>query len=569
MTWLRLLRLVLLVSVLGALAIPSGAGAVAPAPGAFERTWARTDKPVKDSQTTRTWMWGPEANTGLENEPYAEAPGGQRHVQYFDKSRMEDNSYRATDAPWDVTNGLLVVELITGRLQRGDNQFEEYASSQANVAGDPDDANGPTYATFKELLHVTAGVALPAITQVIRRDGVIQNDSSKAGYAIPTVHFAPETHHWIAKPFWDFMNASGTIWENGSYVQASLFQSPYYATGLPITDPFWSNIKVANQPRDVLMQCFERRCLTYTPANAAEWQVEMGNVGQHYRRWRYEEIPGSGEPECPDSPQGTYAYVVDTLNGRVQKFTGSGAFVCQIDGDDLDGVGNFLQPEEVAVDPRNNDVLILSSGWIHRFNREGRWLSSFGDWELSFNDLVVDGLGNIVGIDLVASEVVKLSPTGTVIKTFGSEGSGPGQFNSAAGITVDDANYIYVADRNNYRVQKFDPAGGYITAWGDSNLFDAPEAITVGSPGVVYVGDLSVYAFTVTGAPIDTWDYTSDWAATRDMDAAHDGTLLTLDTVNTQVVRFSITGEVLNRWGSQGSGQGQFNGLSGIATATR
>jgi hypothetical protein len=126
-----------------------------------------------------------------------------------------------------------------------------------------------------------------------------------------------------------------------------------------------------------------------------------------------------------------------------------------------------------------------------------------------------------------------------------------------------------VADRNNYRVQKFDPAGGYITAWGDSNLFDAPEAITVGSPGVVYVGDLSVYAFTVTGAPIDTWDYTSDWAATRDMDAAHDGTLLTLDTVNTQVVRFSITGEVLNRWGSQGSGQGQFNGLSGIATATR
>ena len=35
------------------------------------------------------------------------------------------------------------------------------------------------------------------------------------------------------------------------------------------------------------MQCFERRCLTYTPANPAGWQVEAGNVGQHYYQWRY------------------------------------------------------------------------------------------------------------------------------------------------------------------------------------------------------------------------------------------------------------------------------------------
>ena len=35
------------------------------------------------------------------------------------------------------------------------------------------------------------------------------------------------------------------------------------------------------------MQIFERRVLTYTAANTPSFQVEMGNVGQHYYQWRY------------------------------------------------------------------------------------------------------------------------------------------------------------------------------------------------------------------------------------------------------------------------------------------
>jgi hypothetical protein len=37
----------------------------------------------------------------------------------------------------------------------------------------------------------------------------------------------------------------------------------------------------------VLVQCFERRCLTFTPDNSPESQVEAGNIGQHYYLWRY------------------------------------------------------------------------------------------------------------------------------------------------------------------------------------------------------------------------------------------------------------------------------------------
>jgi len=50
---------------------------------------------------------------------------------------------------------------------------------------------------------------------------------------------------------------------------------------------------VGGVERDVLVQVFERRVLSYTPSNPASFQVEMGNVGQHYYAWRYGSAPDS------------------------------------------------------------------------------------------------------------------------------------------------------------------------------------------------------------------------------------------------------------------------------------
>ncbi len=61
-------------------------------------------------------------------------------------------------------------------------------------------------------------------------------------------------------------------------------------TGYPMTEAYWTRARVGGQERDVLAQCFERRCLTFTPDNPAQWQVEMANIGQHYYHWRYSEI---------------------------------------------------------------------------------------------------------------------------------------------------------------------------------------------------------------------------------------------------------------------------------------
>src|SRR5690349_11384982 len=61
---------------------------------AFQRVWTRTDKLVADKAVSRSWYWGPVPGE-TKMEQYAEGAGGQRKVQYFDKSRMEINDPNA------------------------------------------------------------------------------------------------------------------------------------------------------------------------------------------------------------------------------------------------------------------------------------------------------------------------------------------------------------------------------------------------------------------------------------------------------------------------------------------
>jgi hypothetical protein len=278
------------------------ASALAPHTSAFQRTWQRTDLDPT-VRPYRTWIWGPGAFSAAMWENYAEAPGGRRLVQYYDKSRMEDNSYRAPDAPWDVSNGLLVKELITGEMQVGDSDFEPHVPAAVNVAGDADDPNGPMYSTFTTLLDAAPYDAGATINKRLSRNGTVSDDPTLAQFGVTAGELVdvPGIRHRVASPFWAFMTSSGQVYENGSFVNAALFQNPYYATGYPITEAYWANVKVGGTQRDVLMQCFERRCLTYDPSNPSEWQVEMGNVGQHYYTWRHgAAIPG--EPPAITDP---------------------------------------------------------------------------------------------------------------------------------------------------------------------------------------------------------------------------------------------------------------------------
>ena len=252
---------------------------------AFTDLWRQTDGLVAAGEVERTWLWGP-APFATGREAYAEAPGGQRLVQYYDKSRMEVTNPRGDRAsPWYVTNGLLVKEMITGQLQVGHSLIEPLAPAQAPVAGDPDDLLGPTYTGLAGLLGRPAGTVGAPVVEAVDRNGAVRRIQPPA--AVGLAYVVPETGHAIADVFWQFLNGEGPVQRGEQTAPARLFDPPFFASGLPITEPYWTRATVGGVVKDVLLQCFERRCLTYTPDNPEGWRVEMGNVGRHYYRWRY------------------------------------------------------------------------------------------------------------------------------------------------------------------------------------------------------------------------------------------------------------------------------------------
>jgi hypothetical protein len=108
-----------------------------------------------------------------------------------------------------------------------------------------------------------------------------------APQAIKAAGFVNETGHNVADVFMSYFNSTGPVYENGVVVNAPIVNW-IAAFGYPITEPYWTNIRVAGQDRLILVQAFQRRILTFSPQNDEGWKVEMGNVGAQYYSWRYE-----------------------------------------------------------------------------------------------------------------------------------------------------------------------------------------------------------------------------------------------------------------------------------------
>ncbi|HUZ03491.1 MAG TPA: family 16 glycoside hydrolase [Thermomicrobiaceae bacterium] len=264
----------------------------------FQGTWAYTDQPVAAGQASRTWMWGPSPDSPALVEPYWDSSSGWRLVQYFDKTRMEITHPEGDQSSiWYVTNGLLVKELITGNMQLGDNTFEQYPPALVNVAGDLNDPNGPTYATFNGLMGNAPIPSGWVLTQTVDRAGTVGTDPSLSSDNVTAQDVGAPTKHTVASVFWAFMTSTGLVEQNGQTSTGQLFQNPFYATGYPLTEAYWTNVLVGGVSRQVLVQVFERRVLTYTPSNPSGWQVESGNVGLQYEQWRYQQLQQTPETQ--------------------------------------------------------------------------------------------------------------------------------------------------------------------------------------------------------------------------------------------------------------------------------
>ena len=137
------------------------------------------------------------------------------------------------------------------------------------------------------------------------------------------------------------------------------------------------------------------------------------------------------------------------------------------------GANFFIMPHGLTVD-HNNHIWVTDVGLhqIFKFSHDGELLMELGIPKISGNDslhfnlptdvavaadgsfYVSDGYGN--------SRVVKFSSSGKYLFEWGTPGKGQGEFDTPHGITLDESGNVFVADRENNRIQVFDSQGAFI-----------------------------------------------------------------------------------------------------------
>src|SRR6185437_12825266 len=166
------------------------------------------------------------------------------------------------------------------------------APAAVTIAGDASDPDGPTYATFTNLMSAPPLTANAPVTQTVDRSGAVGGGPG----GVTAGDLVAETNHRTASVFHDFIFGTGPIIVGDQTAMGPLFANGYAGgVGFPITEAYWANVRVAGMQKLVLVQAFERRVLTYTPGNPPGFVVEAGNVGLQYLRWRY----GDASPPAP------------------------------------------------------------------------------------------------------------------------------------------------------------------------------------------------------------------------------------------------------------------------------
>ena len=156
-------------------------------------------------------------------------------------------------------------------------------------------------------------------------------------------------------------------------------------------------------------------------------------------------------------------YCVDEGNHVVYRFTPDGTL--------RQTIGSLGQASDTGYDGRSLASIIRGGP---PFNRPTNLAVAPG------GDLyVTDGYGN--------ARVHRFSAEGRLLQSWGEPGAGPGQFNLPHGIAVLADGRVLVADRENDRIQLFDPEGKYLDQW---TQVQRPTNIALDREGRIYVSEL-------------------------------------------------------------------------------
>ncbi len=328
----------------------------------------------------------------------------------------------------------------------------------------------------------------------------------------------------------------------------------------------------------------------YVSEEANSRVQELSTSGEFIRAFD-EKGSGSGQSNQPyaiatEASTGDL-YVTEVGSDRVQVFSPEGAFLTTF-GSPGSGEGQLSDPKGIALsssgtiyvaDTGNRRLQEWAPGSPPTFTTS---IARFSSTEAGFSEpdaVAVDPSGDIFVADSAKDQILEFNSERKLLRQFGSEGSGEGQFKGIGAIAANSAGDVYVTDPGNHRVQEFGPAGEHLRSFGSSTLKGgqllAPTGIAIDSAGDVWVlnaagasGD-RIVEFSSEGAELTKFGANGSGAGQLGQAyglAISGGNLYVSEEANSRVQELSTSGEFIRAFDEKGSGSGQSNQPYAIAT---
>lgn len=222
-----------------------------------------------------------------------------------------------------------------------------------------------------------------------------------------------------------------------------------------------------------------------------------------YERHHYLHLAGSSRerfvsPIAVATDEQGNIYITDSFLGKIFAFRPNGKFWRFLG--DAHGEGIFKRPTGLAYDPKERVFYLTDTlkNQIDVLDPEGRVIRSFGSTGTGpgqFNFPVAIALrdGSLYVVDAMNFRVQILSSTGVSLGQFGTAGDGSGTFAKPKSIALDSDGHIYVVDSLFEAVEIFDRTGHLLLSFGNTGTgpgeFELPTGIFIDPADRVYVAD--------------------------------------------------------------------------------